>query len=163
MAKKKCALSTRAWSLVRFALLWARKGGIFKRGFIRDLKLLARCPHHSELTAYRQFSFGDSPAVQLKLPRSIVKFPCMNPPITLDNDYDHDDNHEYDIDPDGNGAGYDHSHEDSYYDGDRNASECDELIDSKADEFIERFYQQMRLQRQLSCLKYNEMLHRGVS
>ncbi|KAL4182136.1 hypothetical protein AMTRI_Chr12g241000 [Amborella trichopoda] len=164
MARKKCALATRAWSMIRLAL-WARKGGIFKRGFMGGLKFLSRGPRHSEITSY--LSFGDSPTVPLNLPRSIVKFPCMNPSITLDND-----DCDTDIDSDGvddrYGAGYDHDHGDdhchqgSYYDGDGDG-DGDASVDSKADEFIERFYQQMRLQRQLSCLKYNEMLHRGIS
>ena len=33
-------------------------------------------------------------------------------------------------------------------------------IDSKAEEFIERFYEQIKLQRQVSYLQYMEMLQR---
>ncbi|KAL4196808.1 hypothetical protein AMTRI_Chr04g248070 [Amborella trichopoda] len=148
--------------MIRLALLRAKKGGIFKRGFMGNLKFLTRGPHHSEITAYRQFSFGDSPA-----------FPCINPPVTFDNGYN--DDYDNDIDSDGvdnrYGAGYDydhgddHSHQGSYYNGDGDGdddcdcdcdpgeSKCDALIDSRADEFIERFYQQMRLQRQVSFFK----------
>ena len=35
---------------------------------------------------------------------------------------------------------------------------CDEGIDGKAEEFIANFYQQMRLQRQISYLQYNQWL-----
>ncbi|CAN6320276.1 unnamed protein product [Urochloa humidicola] len=36
-------------------------------------------------------------------------------------------------------------------------------VDVKADEFIARFYAQMKLQRQISWLQYNEMMQRSVS
>ncbi|XP_071674279.1 uncharacterized protein [Lolium perenne] len=35
-------------------------------------------------------------------------------------------------------------------------------VDVKADEFIAKFYKQMKLQRQISWLQYNEMMHRSV-
>ena len=42
-------------------------------------------------------------------------------------------------------------------------AEEEEEIDSKAEEFIARFYDQMKLQRQISYLQYNEMLERSMS
>lgn len=36
-------------------------------------------------------------------------------------------------------------------------------IDAKAEEFIERFYRELRMQRQVSYLEYNEMLERGAN
>nr|ACR34783.1 unknown [Zea mays] len=36
-------------------------------------------------------------------------------------------------------------------------------VDVKADEFIARFYAQMKLQRQISWLQYNEMMERSIS
>lgn len=35
-------------------------------------------------------------------------------------------------------------------------------IDEKAEEFISRFYEEMKLQRQMSCLRYNEMVYGGT-
>ncbi|RLN42787.1 hypothetical protein C2845_PM01G12840 [Panicum miliaceum] len=43
------------------------------------------------------------------------------------------------------------------------AAEGDAGVDVKADEFIARFYAQMKLQRQISWLQYNEMMQRSVS
>ncbi|GJN31233.1 hypothetical protein PR202_gb19602 [Eleusine coracana subsp. coracana] len=36
-------------------------------------------------------------------------------------------------------------------------------VDVKAEEFIARFYAQMKLQRQISWIQYNEMMQRSVS
>uniref|UniRef100_A0A0A9B6D4 Uncharacterized protein n=1 Tax=Arundo donax TaxID=35708 RepID=A0A0A9B6D4_ARUDO len=36
-------------------------------------------------------------------------------------------------------------------------------VDVKAEEFIARFYAQMKLQRQISWLQYNEMMERSIS
>uniref|UniRef100_M8C4W4 Uncharacterized protein n=1 Tax=Aegilops tauschii TaxID=37682 RepID=M8C4W4_AEGTA len=35
-------------------------------------------------------------------------------------------------------------------------------VDVKAEEFIANFYSQMRMQRQISWLQYNEMMHRSI-
>ncbi|GFZ04552.1 hypothetical protein Acr_17g0001240 [Actinidia rufa] len=39
------------------------------------------------------------------------------------------------------------------------SSPCDEGIDQKADQFIAKFYDQLKLQRQKSCVQYDEMLN----
>ncbi|XP_010265353.1 PREDICTED: uncharacterized protein LOC104603103 [Nelumbo nucifera] len=39
----------------------------------------------------------------------------------------------------------------------------EESVDERAEVFIQRFYEEMRLQRQKSVLQYNEMLDRGCS
>ncbi|KAJ0980610.1 hypothetical protein J5N97_008865 [Dioscorea zingiberensis] len=44
-----------------------------------------------------------------------------------------------------------------------NGDDEEEGIDVKAEEFIAKFYQQMKLQRQVSLLQYNEMLYRSMS
>jgi hypothetical protein len=36
-------------------------------------------------------------------------------------------------------------------------------VDVKAEEFIARFHAQMKLQRQISWLQYNEMMERSIS
>ncbi|GJN08104.1 hypothetical protein PR202_ga25994 [Eleusine coracana subsp. coracana] len=43
------------------------------------------------------------------------------------------------------------------------ATVADAGVDVKAEEFIARFYAQMKLQRQISWLQYNEMMQRSVS
>ncbi|RWV81518.1 hypothetical protein GW17_00057052, partial [Ensete ventricosum] len=40
MGEKKAALPGRAWRLLRMALLWARKGGVFKRGIFVNLRIV---------------------------------------------------------------------------------------------------------------------------
>ncbi|KAK4779877.1 hypothetical protein SAY87_015983 [Trapa incisa] len=42
MPKRSPSFGRRAWSLVRLTLLWARKGGFFKRRFTVELRLLPK-------------------------------------------------------------------------------------------------------------------------
>ncbi|KAB2056677.1 hypothetical protein ES319_A11G119100v1 [Gossypium barbadense] len=95
--------------------------------------------------------------------------PCMS---TQDVDFDYD----FGIDGEDGVYGYDSgikSHscekqgEEQGNDKDRERSACtlpleEEEIDSKAGKFIANFYEQMKLQRQISYLEYTEMLNRGA-
>ncbi|KAI6694644.1 hypothetical protein NL676_022354 [Syzygium grande] len=53
-----------------------------------------------------------------------------------------------------------------YDDDDYGRIKCDEEergIDSRAEEFIDKFYEQIKLQWQMSYLQYKEMLNRSAS
>ncbi|KAF3496014.1 hypothetical protein DY000_02058330 [Brassica cretica] len=137
-------------------LLWGRKGGIFKKWHMFELrnlfsKHLKALAHHSNsfdngrYLGEKQLSFDDTPVFNVKMHRpASMRFllPCIAPPVDFDYDFELDgqDDTEY-----VRSFGYD------------NEEEEEELgVDARADEFIANFYEQMKLQRQISCLKYKE-------
>lgn len=67
-----------------------------------------------------------------------------------------DDEEEERDDDDGYGA---RDHQET----DETPRSCDDGIDLKAEQFIANFYQQIKLQRQISYLQYHEMISRGAS
>ncbi|XP_038988443.1 uncharacterized protein LOC120112744 [Phoenix dactylifera] len=188
MAKKKATLTSRAWNLLRMALLWARKGGSLKRRLMADLHFIASHLkrlgagdhpygelHHGE----RELSFDETPTFRFKLRRP--RFPCIQPPTKFD-DNDDDDSSVFYKTGNPKSCSYfqnemeeedvtDHDEGGHDYDDDRSKrgavheddDEEEEEIDSKAEDFIAKFYEQMKLQRQVSLLQYNEMLDRGMS
>lgn len=83
-------------------------------------------------------------------------FPCLNPPPVLHDDDDDDDDDQLDQDhgDDLDYQGITLSTQDVY--GAAGPYE-DEAVDRKADEFIAKFYQQIKLQRQISYIQYNDM------
>lgn len=189
MGKKKAALAGRAWNLLRLALVWVRKGGAFKRGSMLDLRLVARSlkslkpgGRHSDKLSYgeREFSFEETPAFHFKTPSiRLPRLPCITPAA----DFDRDDNYIFfkrekkneffnkefqeecsmDCCEGGEDDGVDCFDEEGVSCGELIEVEEEQGIDSKAEEFIAKFYEQMKLQRQVSLLQYNEMLHRGMS
>ncbi|KAK3020571.1 hypothetical protein RJ639_046921 [Escallonia herrerae] len=181
--KKKADAARRAWNIVRLALLWARKGGVFKRRVLflmmdlsKNLRSLRHGHHRGALHYHygeRELSFDDTPVIHVKMHRpSSLRFrlphiPCINPrQVDFDFDFDDDDNNAgdgglyYDNDvarksfllesgDEGDTSGYEACEEDNTSGG------CDEGIDLKAEEFIAKFYAQMKLQRQTSYLQYH--------
>uniref|UniRef100_A0A5B7BJI4 Cotton fiber protein n=1 Tax=Davidia involucrata TaxID=16924 RepID=A0A5B7BJI4_DAVIN len=141
----------------------------------------------------RELSFDGTPIIHIKMHRpSSTRFrlphlPCINnPQVDFDYDFDvdqdqdqdqniidqhHDTTSNYYINDDGarksflKGGG-DHEDEDHGCNDQDQMVPCDEEgigIDIKAEEFIAKFYEQMKLQRQISYLQYSEMLNRGAS
>ncbi|KAL5995992.1 hypothetical protein ACLOJK_026065 [Asimina triloba] len=170
--KTRSALTSRAWNLLRLALFWARKGGIFKRTAMLDFLKSLRPAHRGGSVNYygwgeREFSFDETPMFQFKPHRSSAsmrfpRIPCINPSSVAVDDDEED------------GEMMISSRSSEFYDDhlefDCESSGCiddlegeDEGIDSKAEEFIARFYEQMKLQRQISYLEYTEMLQRSVN
>lgn len=145
----------RAWKLVRVALLWARKGGVLKRRMWTELRVLLKLLKqlwlcHTNTTpspkiyyCERQFSFDNTPLFHLNTSSMrfhLPHFPCLNP-HPLDFDYDfHEDSQEFD-------HGYEGSQEILL-----ETTEDEEGIDKRAEEFIAKFYHQMKLQ----YLQYDE-------
>ncbi|URD76078.1 long cell-linked locus protein [Musa troglodytarum] len=186
MAKKKAAaLPGRAWRQLRVALLWVREGGVFKRGmflglrvvpsYLKSLKAGGRRSdrlHFGE----REFSFEETPAFHFKTPSMwLLRIPCITPAADFDTDDDDlifakRDSNSYLLDKheteEASEIGCENDDDD-----DNAVRECEDHaemeeadeIDRKAEQFIARFYQQMKMQRQISLLQDNEMLHRGVN
>ncbi|KAF8036797.1 hypothetical protein BT93_C2496 [Corymbia citriodora subsp. variegata] len=176
---KESGISRRAWSLLRLALFWARRGGAFKLQLRlvmpKFLKTIghAATPRSHIWYGEREISFEKTPVVHVKMhrPGSMrFMFPCINPKVDFDTDFDdkegdrvynrHDSMKESFFLGKGDEEGCYHDH------NDYGRIECEEVergIDSRAEEFIAKFYEQMKLQRQMSYLQYNEMLDRSAS
>lgn len=153
------------------ALLYGRKGGIFKRWhmfelrnlFSKHLKALAHHNNDSYLSRYgeKQLSFDETPIFNVKMHRpASMRFllPCIAPPV--DFDYDFELYGQDDTDHVRSYGYYDDSCHDRYdraAKDDRQEEEEEEKgVDVRAEEFIANFYQQMKLQRQISYLQYRE-------
>lgn len=202
LATNKCEadrVGQRAWKLLRMALLWARKGGVFKHRLMMELRVVPKfLKNHLGTSASstksrpqihyfeRELSFDKTPLFNLKMhrpPSMRFNIPCLNPPLVLHDDDDHlfhydhygdegrksfltntDNADDIDIDDDGDDLDLGITLSD---DNGAAAYSCanyeDEAVDRKADEFIAKFYQQMKLQRQISNLQYNDMLNRGTN
>ncbi|KAK8565522.1 hypothetical protein V6N13_020621 [Hibiscus sabdariffa] len=187
--KSSDAAAQRAWRLLRLLLLWTRKSGVFKRRLIMELrsvpKFLKGLGHttadsptpqsHQIHFKERQLSFDETPVFHVKMHRpASMRFllPCISPE-EVDFDYD------FGVDGDDGVYGYDGgSKSNSTGAGKEEQGREDETkekspprplpaeeegIDSKADKFIAQFYEQMKLQRQISYLEYTQMLNRGAS
>ncbi|KAK3147484.1 hypothetical protein QOZ80_3BG0282890 [Eleusine coracana subsp. coracana] len=201
---KKPSIGTRAWRLMRLAVLWARRGGAAHS--LRLLRTLRRHGRGGDRLRYgeREYSIEDTPAFRFRTPsaRVLRLIPCIAPHVP-DTPYG-DDRYFFSAaaqrgkdDEDGAesyyGYGGDQAAE-SACDGDDEICGCagdeeeeqlleramaearrastatnngdgaeDAGVDVKAEEFIARFYAQMKLQRQISWIQYNEMMQRSVS
>ncbi|MCD9638779.1 hypothetical protein HAX54_022931 [Datura stramonium] len=166
MQRKSSMVARRAWNVLRLALLWARKGGILKNGrHLVDLRLLPKYiikslrRHTNELHyGEREFSFDDTPVIHVKMHRpaslrfKMPNIPCIKPQVDFDFDFDFDNDYD-EMYPDNN-VGEDREVSDQEI----TAGAGDEAIDMKAEEFIAKFYEQIKLQRQISYLQYHETL-----
>ncbi|XP_009604499.1 uncharacterized protein LOC107766825 [Nicotiana tabacum] len=157
MQKKRSVVGRRAWNLLRLTLLlWARKGGIFKNKLLIELRLLPKYIkslghtnnyggalhyHYGE----REFSFDDTPIIHVKMHRpaslrfKIPNIPCIKPQVDVPRksflNWEDGDNEE-----------------DAYAScevSEEISCPGDEAIDMKAEEFIAKFYEQIKLQRQI--------------
>ncbi|KAE8696987.1 CTP synthase family protein isoform 1 [Hibiscus syriacus] len=184
MTKKKSDVAQRAWNLLRLALLWARKGGVFKRRLMMELRLLPKfiksLAHTStrndhQMINSRQLSFDETPIFHFKVHHhrlASMRFllPCIR---TEEVDFDYDfgiDEYDYNNGRESNLLGSEsyveeEEVEECGYEGSDEKENSwypysyefeDEGIDSKAEKFIAKFYEQMRLQRQISYLEYAE-------
>ncbi|KAH7863218.1 hypothetical protein Vadar_014914 [Vaccinium darrowii] len=185
MQKKKSGVAKRAWNILRLALLWARKGGVFKNRLILDFlksNFIGQSSTSQRAAIYygeREFSLDDTPIIHLKMHRPsslcfrLPCIPCINPQVDFDFNFDFNDDivsrYKYDG---GRGSFSNGRDDDEDDDGDGNFEVCEvdqissceeEGIDVKAEKFIAKFYGQMKMQRQVSYLQNNEMLNRGTS
>ncbi|XP_027367761.1 uncharacterized protein LOC113873702 [Abrus precatorius] len=182
MSLKNRGVGHRAWNLLRVSLLWARKGGVLRRRVAMELRLvpkyLKRLGHTTQPTHIhyfeRELSFDKTPIFHVKMYRpSSMRFhlphiPCINPHVDFDYDFndDNDDNVEYGYDNGRKSAlidqEFNHGYEgwqETAYGGEEEEADA-QGIDERAEEFIAKFHQQMKLQRQISLLQYNETHNR---
>ncbi|CAL4965653.1 unnamed protein product [Urochloa decumbens] len=192
---RKPSFGTRAWRMLRLAVLWARRGA-------------QPAPSPYAPAPRREFSIDETPAFRFRTPsaRVLRLIPCIAPAVP-DTPGLYGDDHRYffrdadlarDLEENAAAAaaayGYGADQPGSEYEGyEEELSWCgddeqliervvaeacrastagsvaageggeDAGVDVKADEFIARFYAQMKLQRQISWLQYNEMMQRSVS
>ncbi|KAB1203268.1 hypothetical protein CJ030_MR8G026862 [Morella rubra] len=187
MAKKESSMARRAWNILRLALLWARKGGVFKRRLMMELRLLPKhirsigqSARHDQIHyGERELSFEKTPVFHVKMHRPgsmrfrLPNIPCITPQVDFDCDFDGDgDNDDPVYGYDGGRKSFlNRRDEDEAEDDDDDSCgvyeemvTCEEDgIDLRAEEFIAKFYAQMKLQRQISYLQYSEMQSRGTS
>ncbi|XWS76625.1 hypothetical protein CRYUN_Cryun01aG0193000 [Craigia yunnanensis] len=187
MPKKHSDVTQRAWSLLHLALLWTRKGGVFKRRLMMELRLVPKflkglghttAPRQDQISHYkeRELSFDETPIFHVKMHRlTSMRFllPCISPEeVDFDYDFGIDGVYRYDSGRKNYSTGSEPEEEQEQgeekecgYEG------CDEKspyplqeqgIDSKAEKYIAKFYEQMKFQRQTSYLEYTEMLNRGA-
>ncbi|CAL5357716.1 hypothetical protein CsSME_00047432 [Camellia sinensis var. sinensis] len=193
MDRKKSRAAARAWNILRLALLWARKCGVLKirrlvmvlRRFHKFFKTLAHystdCRRSTTTIHYceRQLSFDNTPITHVKMHRpssmrfKMPRIPCINhPQVDFDYNFESNGDNDYEMNCD-----FIDDDDDDDDDGARksflkggNEDDCedivacdDEGIDLKAEQFIAKFYKQMKMQRQVSYLQYNEMIDRGTN
>ncbi|KAF3322712.1 Cotton fiber expressed protein [Carex littledalei] len=148
MARRSAKLTNRAWRLLQLR-------------FLETLKLW-HSRQSPRLQFEREFSFEETPSFRFKTP-SLCFLPCITPSVDHDFDrdeadllfYQHEKEHEQ-IEYDGREAEFVELIEE----GDQRLEE--KGIDTKAEEFISGFYEEMKLQRQVSAIQYYEMLERSA-
>jgi hypothetical protein len=209
---KRPSFGTRAWRLLRLAVLWARKGGAAHSLRLRLLRTLRRHGHGHGLAGLggargdrlrcgeREYSIDETPAFRFRTPsaRVLRLIPCIAPAVPDTPGLYGDDRYFFSAAATawetGEGAGCCYGDVDDDDDEEEEEPSCcgdgelllervvaeacrtstagrsvaadsgeDAGVDVKADEFIARFYAQMKLQRQISWLQYNEMMERSIS
>ncbi|XP_020209327.1 uncharacterized protein LOC109794275 [Cajanus cajan] len=189
MGLKNRGVGHRAWNLLRVSLMWARKGGELRRRVAMELRLvpkyLKRLGHNTPPSHIhyfeRELSFDKTPIFHVKMYRPtsmrfhLPHIPCINPHVDFDYDFNDDDDN----------VGYDTGRKSALIDAGERDQECyhdyyegcQEMaygeeeerqgdaqgIDKRAEEFIAEFYKQMKLQRQISLLQYNQTPSRDTS
>lgn len=175
---KASGFSRGAWSLLRLALMWARKGGAFKlqlRLVPKFLKTVGQATPRGQIWyGERELSFEKSPVVHVKMHRPgsmrfhLPHIPCINPHVDFDPEFDGDDDDDarlcYGYDSVRKSFLEDRGEEETRFEEEDGRTETEEEqgIDARAEEFIAKFYAQMKLQRQISYLQYNDMLNRSM-
>ncbi|XP_078159663.1 uncharacterized protein LOC144555258 [Carex rostrata] len=167
MARRSAKLTNRAWRLLRLALLWPQKGGMFKQNHaLLQLRLfktlkLRHSRQSPRLQFEREFSFEETPSFRFKTP-SLCFLPCITPSVDHDFDRDETDLLFYRREKEHEQFEYD-DREEGFVELIEERERLEEKgIDTKAEEFISRFYEDMKLQRQISAIQYYEMLERSA-
>ncbi|XP_038899391.1 uncharacterized protein LOC120086700 [Benincasa hispida] len=170
MQKKHSNVGRRAWNLLRLAMMWARKGGVFKRKFLMDLRLVPKFIKslgHSTPRGHlhygdHELSFDETPVFHVKMHRPAsmrFHFPCITPQA-VDFKYEFDGDGDTDDEDVSEVCSYDGERRSSGYDGgeEREDDKDDEedAIDLRAEKFIAEFYEQMKMQRQISFSQYDK-------
>ncbi|KAI4994528.1 hypothetical protein ZWY2020_034169 [Hordeum vulgare] len=190
-AMRRASIQGRAWRLLRLAVLRARKGVVVHGlRLLKTLGRSGRSDRLR--FGEREFSIDETPAFRFRAPSArVLRFiPCVAPAVP-DTPDDYSGDRYFFCDPrerDAGSVGDCHGAGPSEY-GVENLDDCveeellqravmgasyanfgaaeqedceDAGVDGKAEEFIANFYSQMRLQRQISWLQYNEMMHKSI-
>ncbi|PKA58382.1 hypothetical protein AXF42_Ash013888 [Apostasia shenzhenica] len=157
--RRASSVARRAWRLLRLAVHWARKpGGTSKHRLLLNPLVLPcnaiKSPrrrgscrvHYSE----RQFSFNETPDSRFKTHRRTASLsrllPCLAPDVDFDGVGGEEDDEDVKFLESGegedDGAGWD-----SEFSSRSSLSSSSPEIDLRAERFIEKFYEQMRLPR----------------
>lgn len=171
MPKRNSNVGRRAWNLLRLAIIWARKGGVLKRRFLMELRLVPKFMKSLGHSSSRgqlhygdhELSFDETPIFHVKMHRpNSMRFhiPCITPPqvdfeYQFDGDSDGDDNYD---DGQSDVCSSDGEQRSSGYDGgeEREDDEEEQGIDLRAEKFIAEFYEQIKMQRQISFSQYEK-------
>ncbi|OIW13421.1 hypothetical protein TanjilG_33070 [Lupinus angustifolius] len=128
-----------AWTHLRIESQWVRKVGVLKHHVVQKLKYLGHPTTPSMIHNYEhELSFD-------KTPRYCSSYFCfnissINPKANFDQDFEYDNGRKSSL------FGIVHEDEDYCYGYE------EEEIDKRAEEFIAKFYQQMKFQREnLQC------------
>lgn len=170
---KKSNAARREWNILRLTLLWARKGGVLRRRLMLNFSKHTKNLRHNHggntyRSGERQLSFDDTPVIHVRMhSQSSLQFklpniPCINP-SQVDFNFNFNDTND-----DGlyhndfsrkiflKSTKDEEDEEEEYLGldvevyGDHENEEQAANIDTKAEEFIAKFYEQMKLQRQIS-------------
>jgi Cotton fibre expressed protein len=167
MARRNAKLTNRAWRLLRLAVLWARKGGMFKQNRVllqirlfKTLKL-RHSRQSPRLQLEREFSFEETPVFRFKT-SSLRFLPCVTPSVDQDFNQDELDLLVYQSEKEHEEIEHDHREGERVELIEEGERLEEKGIDARAEEFIARFYEEMKLQRQISAIQYYEMLERSV-
>uniref|UniRef100_A0A0E0NTY5 Uncharacterized protein n=1 Tax=Oryza rufipogon TaxID=4529 RepID=A0A0E0NTY5_ORYRU len=184
--QQKASIGRRAWRLLRLAVLWARKGSA-----VHSLRLLSNLRRagvglgvvgRGDRLGYgeREYSIEETPAFRFRTPsaRVLRLIPCIAPAVPdtpgLYGDEDRYFFCRWDTEPTTtmasrasaaafrDGAMEEQLLELSMLEASAAAVTEDAGVDAKAEEFIAKFHAQMKLQRQISWLQYNEMMERSL-
>ncbi|CAI9767847.1 unnamed protein product [Fraxinus pennsylvanica] len=163
MQKNNSDFTRRALKILRLALLWAREGGLFRKRLAinsntlpKYIKRLLHVGRSGDQLIYgeRELSFDATPLIHVKMHRpsslwfKMPRIPCINNPQVIDDAYDFDFDEEIEMDDD-------NVVKERFSNGGDDENGFDEEIDLKAEEFIAKFYEQLKLQRQISYQQYN--------
>ncbi|KAL8214860.1 hypothetical protein R6Q57_004309 [Mikania cordata] len=169
--RSRSVVTRRAWNLLRLALLWTRKGGVFvlNKRLMLDLTHLVKSLGQSKKGngalqfGDRQLSFDATPVIHVRMHRPnsmrfrLPHIPCINPHADCSDMFEFDDESDRYSPFEGrtsfliaNGENCDDDDDDDDDDGkyDRVCEEQEMGIDLKAEEFIANFYEQLKLQSQ---------------
>ncbi|KAG8389543.1 hypothetical protein BUALT_Bualt02G0240200 [Buddleja alternifolia] len=168
MSKKSSLIARRAWKILRLALLWARKGGMFRSRIeinlnvlIKGIRKLCHTNETRGALAYgdHEFSFDETPMMHVKMHRpSYLRFkmphiPCIKPQVDFDYSFEFDED-VISVNEDTMCYSVDHVQRTGFLKDDSEDEEeeemygaCDEGIDLKAEKFIAKFYEQIKQQR----------------
>ncbi|KAL0435946.1 UNVERIFIED_CONTAM: hypothetical protein Sradi_0302500 [Sesamum radiatum] len=81
MSKKSSVVARRAWNILRLALLWARKGGLFRNRLMLNFNVYVRKLLHSNVDARGALAYGDRSSPSTTPPSFMSRCIVVIPPL----------------------------------------------------------------------------------